>query len=322
MMEAGSIFERLLAAAGERKLAKPTLAAYRRTWLKLIAWTTAEGFDLGALPREKARAYYEELTSERSASHHLQVMAAASFLYKVLDRPNPFEDCLAPRFRPEAVEISFLEGGDLARVLMSLHELGTDYFGRLAAHLAEALFFTACRFHEWAHLTGERLVRNGAGEVTAVRLRVKGGKHRDLPLVPRLSDSLHQWALFLEGLKGVRLRRGAVEFAGSELVFPGRDGGPVSNQAFNRRLAAGCRAAGVRVITAHGLRHSAANLLLNERGRNIRELQELLGHRSLATTARYTHIDRERLRGVVADLVLPGEGFQGASPGSAASSRE
>jgi site-specific recombinase XerD len=64
----------------------------------------------------------------------------------------------------------------------------------------------------------------------------------------------------------------------------------------------------VPVITAHGLRHSAANLLLNERGRNIRELQELLGHRSLATTARYTHIDRERLRGVVADLNLPAAG--------------
>jgi site-specific recombinase XerD len=81
-----------------------------------------------------------------------------------------------------------------------------------------------------------------------------------------------------------------------------------SNQAFNRHLAAACRASGVDVITAHGLRHSAANLLLNERGRNIRELQELLGHRSLATTARYTHIDRERLRRVVADLDLPAAG--------------
>ena len=59
------------------------------------------------------------------------------------------------------------------------------------------------------------------------------------------------------------------------------------------------------MISAHGLRHSAVNLLLNERGRNIRELQELLGHHSLATTARYTHIDRERLKSVVADLALP-----------------
>jgi len=263
-----SILERVLAAAAERRLAGPTLAAYRRTWMKLVAWTTAEGFDVGTLPKEKARAYYEELTKGRSPSHHLQVKAAASFLYKVLDKGNPFEECLAPRFRPEAVEISFLEASDLARVLITMRELGRDYSGRLAAHLAEALFFTACRFHEWAQLTGDRLVRKGAGEVTAVRLKVKGGKYRDLPLVPRLSVSLSEWGEFLEGCKGVRLRRGAIEFAGSELVFPGRDGGPFSNQAFNRRLAASCRAAGVPVITAHGLRHSAANLLLNERGRN------------------------------------------------------
>ena len=199
-MSEASILERVLAAATERRLAGPTLAAYRRTWMKLVAWTTAEGFDVGALPKEKARAYYEELTSGRSPSHHLQVKAAASFLYKVLDKGNPFEECLAPRFRPEAVEISFLEASDLARVLLTMRELGRDYSGRLAAHLAEALFFTACRFHEWAQLTGDRLVRNGAGEVTAVRLKVKGGKYRDLPLVPRLSVSLTEWALFVEGI--------------------------------------------------------------------------------------------------------------------------
>lgn len=305
MAESGPLLECLVAAASDRKLAAPTLAAYRRTWMKLVAWTTAEGFDLAAIPREKARAYYEELTRERSASHHLQVKAAISFLYKLLDRASPFVDCLAPRFRPGSLEIRFLEAGEMAKVLLAFRELGTDYFGRLSAHMAEALFFTACRFHEWALLPTERLVRNGAGEITAARLKVKGGKHRDVPLMPRLSVSLREWATFLEGLRGVRLRRGAVDFAGSGLVFPGRDGRPISNQTFNRRLAAACRTAGVPVITAHGLRHSAANLLLNERGRNIRELQELLGHRSLATTARYTHIDRERLRGVVADLALP-----------------
>ena len=305
MAGSATVLERVLAAAGDRKLAGPTLAAYRRTWMKLIAWTTAEGFDIAALPREKARAYYEEMTSGRSPSHHLQVKAAISFLYKLLDRGSPFVECLAPRFRPEALEIRFLEAGEVAKVLLAFRKLGSDYFGRLTAHLAEALFFTACRFHEWALLTTDRLVRNGAGDIIAARLKVKGGKHRDVPLMPRLSASLREWATFLEGLKGVRLRRGAVDFAGSELVFPGRDGGAISNQAFNRRLAAACRSAGVSIITAHGLRHSAANLLLNERGRNIRELQELLGHRSLATTARYTHIDRERLRGVVADLALP-----------------
>jgi hypothetical protein len=112
--------ERAHSAAKERELAGPTLAAYRRTWLKLVAWTTASGFDLGSLPREAARGYYEDLTGNRSASHHLQVKAGIAFLYKVLDKPNPFRDCLAPRFRPDAQEIKFLEASDLAKVLLAL----------------------------------------------------------------------------------------------------------------------------------------------------------------------------------------------------------
>ena len=64
-----TVLERVHAAARERELAGPTLAAYRRTWLKLVAWTTASGIDLGALPREEARGYYEDLMGNRSASH-------------------------------------------------------------------------------------------------------------------------------------------------------------------------------------------------------------------------------------------------------------
>lgn len=52
---------------------------------------------------------------------------------------------------------------------------------------------------------------------------------------------------------GKRRNRVAIEFAGSELVFPGRDGGAFSNQAFNRHLAAACRASGID-ITAPKMR--------------------------------------------------------------------
>ena len=67
------------------------------------------------------------------------------------------------KFRPDAVEIRHLEGGRLAKVLLELQRHRRDYFDHLVSHLAEALFFTACRFHEWALLTGDRLV-TGRGE--------------------------------------------------------------------------------------------------------------------------------------------------------------
>ena len=95
-----------------------------------------------------------------------------------------------------------------------------------------------------------------------------------------------------------------MDFAGSALIFPGRDGAPFSNQAFNARIKLARERARVPVISANPLRHTAATLLLNERGANLRNVQALLGHKSLATIARYTHVDSERLRSLVGNLRL------------------
>ena len=149
----------------------------------------------------------------------------------------------------------------------------------------------------------DRLVREPGGIIIAARLQVKGGSFRDLPLTTELSDSLEEWFAFLESVKGVRLRTGGINFAGSTLVFPGRDGAPFSNKAFNARLKLACQRARVP-ISAHPLLHTAATLLLNERGANLRDVQALLGHKSIATTARYTHVDSQRLRAVVGNLRL------------------
>ena len=62
------------------------------------------------------------------------------------------------------------------------------------------------------------------------------------------------------------------------------------------RLRAACRALGVGEITAHGLRHSAATILLNQVGKDLREIQELLRHKNIRTTVRYTHVGYEQTR--------------------------
>ena len=110
--------------------------------------------------------------------------------------------------------------------------------------------------------TGEPGSKSSRGVIIAARLQIKGGSFRDLPLTTELSDSLEEWFAFLESVKGVRLRTGGIDFAGSTLVFPGRDGAPFSNKAFNARLKLACERARVPVISAHPLRHAAATLLL------------------------------------------------------------
>jgi integrase len=68
----------------------------------------------------------------------------------------------------------------------------------MSSTIATALFFTGCRFHEWALLTIDRLVREPGGIIIAARLQVKGSSFRDLPVTKRLSDSLEEW---LESIK-------------------------------------------------------------------------------------------------------------------------
>ena len=89
---------------------------------------------------------------------------------------------------------------------------------------------------------------------------------------------------------------GGIAFAASQFVFAGYSGAPFSNRAFNLRLRAACRALGVGEITAHGLRHSAATILLNQVGKDLREIQELLRHKNIRTTVRYTYVAYEQTR--------------------------
>jgi len=78
-----------------------------------------------------------------------------------------------------------------------------------------------------------------------------------------------------EGFKARRiLAPGGIAFAASQFVFAGYSGEPFSNRAFNLQLRAACRALGVGEITAHGLRRSAATILLNQVGKDLREIQE------------------------------------------------
>lgn len=121
-----------------------------------------EKLETTALPQAKAEKIYAELTRGRGASHHLQVKDASALLYRVLDAPNPFAICLAPKFQVDAVEIRHLEAGALGKVLLELW--------RACSATSPSLFFTACQFHEWALL---RLVRDGEGKTTAARAVVR-----------------------------------------------------------------------------------------------------------------------------------------------------
>ena len=115
----------------------------------------------------------------------------------------------------------------------------------------------------------------------------KGSKERTVPLSPPAVDALHTW-----------LRAGRDVLATTESpadsVFLNRRARPLSPRDVRRSLDR--RADGP--TNPHALRHTFATHLLDG-GADLRAVQELLGHADLATTQLYTHVSRERLRGVL-----------------------
>ncbi|HZU28987.1 MAG TPA: tyrosine-type recombinase/integrase [Bryobacteraceae bacterium] len=83
---------------------------------------------------------------------------------------------------------------------------------------------------------------------------------------------------------------------GHRALLVNASGGRLSTQGVARALAELAEAAGIGTrVTPHMLRHTVATLLLRN-GADIRVVQEVLGHASIAMTERYTHVSKEHLR--------------------------
>ena len=233
------------------------------------------------LHQEHVRLYQLYLRDEKHASWSgfNQAVCALRCFYKVtLPRDWPVEHlpyAKRPRTLPAVLsreEVRQL----LACVLRPPYRI-----------LLTTLYAAGLRLSEGLHLQARDI--DSARMVLHIRSG-KGQKDRIVPLSPKLLEDLRAWW---------RLRRPTT------WLFPGRNNQPRHPVSIQRA----CREAAIRAgltkhVTPHTLRHSYATHLL-EAGLDVRTLQKLLGHNQLATTALYTHVTEERLRGVVSPWDLP-----------------
>jgi len=148
---------------------------------------------------------------------------------------------------------------------------------------AELLYATGMRVGELAGLD----VRDVDLDQRLVRVLGKGAKERVVPFGTPAKRAVVEWL----GRGRPQLVRPATDSA----LFLGQRGRRVDQRQVRAAIHELCQAAGIDDIAPHGLRHTAATHLLTG-GSDLRSVQEVLGHASLTTTQRYTHVSAERLR--------------------------
>jgi integrase/recombinase XerC len=148
----------------------------------------------------------------------------------------------------------------------------------------EFLYGTAVRVSELCGLDVDDIDRARG----TVRVMGKGSKERSVPLGDMAADAVQDWAQ--------RGRPQRLTARSGPALFLGARGRRLDPRAVRRLLARALAEAGLPAgLSPHGLRHSAATHLV-EGGADLRTVQEILGHATLATTQIYTHVSIERLR--------------------------
>jgi integrase/recombinase XerC len=147
--------------------------------------------------------------------------------------------------------------------------------------LVELLYSTGLRASELVALDW----RDVDPEVGMLRVEHgKGGKQRVVPIGPEAIEALQVYRSRWSGPKPT-----------DDAVFRNLAGRRLSVRSVTRVLEQCLRAAAVQAkASPHALRHSFATHLL-ENGADLRAIQEMLGHASISTTQRYTHLDLKRL---------------------------
>jgi site-specific recombinase XerD len=297
--------ERFLDSLAARDVSPHTRRAYLTAVGTYLDALEGRGVDWRAPSRAELRAYLAALADGHARASVAQRLAAIRSFHRWAARAelaagDPWAAIATPRLSrrlPRVLELDQIEAL-LGAVDGRLVAAGRRGPGRLAMALAErdrALV-------ETAYAAGLRISELAAADLGSLDLRRgevrvlgKGRKER-IGLLGRPARAA--LAEYLSDGRTVLLERhpaGVSEALPAE-VFLNHRGGPLGVRGIRYRLDGLCRAAGLPAgVTPHTLRHSFATHLLDG-GADLRVVQELLGHESLATTQVYTHVSPGRLR--------------------------
>jgi len=277
------VLERYLAYLKHvRHLAANTLEAYRRDVELFRQFLAAEGRPEAEFGPAQARSLVGYLSRRGLSSRSInRVLSALRGYYRFQGRQaggpaNPFATI---RSLKTPVRLpSFLLEQEMEQVVA---RPAGDFWQLRDRLILELLYATGCRVSELAGMDLTELDLKGR----SIRVRGKGGKERVVFFGASAGEVLRDYLLAHRGLA----------LADERALLLNRRGERITVRGIQGIVDKALRSSGLaKPASPHTFRHSFATHLL-ARGRDIRLVQELLGHSRLSTTQIYTHLDIERL---------------------------
>ena len=275
----------------ERGLLPATLESYARDLREYLDWIARQGLSRLAQVTEPLVLQHLGALQVRGLSRTSQArhLAALRGLHKFANAEG-----LTPTDPSEAVGATrgtrplpnFLSVAEIDRLLAQPDAASAQ--GARDRSMLEVLYASGLRVSELVALPLAAI----DPQLGIVRVRGKGGKERIVPVGDRAQEALGTY------LAGPRQKLLGQRRSGDLFVTP--RGSRMTRQGFWKLIGRYARGAGIRQrVYPHSLRHSFATHLL-ERGADLRAVQAMLGHADIATTQIYTHVDRARLKAVIA----------------------
>lgn len=273
----------------ERGLSEHTQSAYRRDLEPYLAWLDTRGVrDTADVTPALVGSYAAERAAETpppAASSLARMQSSIRGFHRFLAREGIEESDASARLRPPKQAQRLPKALTIEQVERLLAAPSSEEpLGIRDRALLELLYATGARVSEAVGLDVDDVEQ---GDI--VRLRGKGGKERIVPLGSYARTALDAY------LSRVRPTL-AAKIGATPKLFLGARGGAMSRQsAWLVIQSAADRAQLSAHVSPHTLRHSFATHLL-QGGADVRVVQELLGHASVATTQIYTHVTVDTLR--------------------------
>ncbi|MPV49983.1 MULTISPECIES: site-specific tyrosine recombinase XerD [unclassified Pseudactinotalea] len=281
--------------AVERGASSHTQAAYRRDLQRYVRYLQERGVDDVARVRERDVAEYVEALrtgtdggSALSASSTARAVVAVRGWHRFQLQEGRSAEDPSRRVRPPGGMKALPKaiGLDQVNRLLSGAEAAPDPLGLRDRALVEVLYGTGARISEAVGLAVDDVE---TGQAPAIRLFGKGRKERVVPIGRYAVEAIEA---YLVRCRPVLMQAGG----GHGALFVNQRGNPLSRQSAWAILQAAADRGGLDAhISPHTLRHSYATHLLSG-GADVRVVQELLGHASVATTQIYTMVSPDTLR--------------------------